>query len=91
MREILDLEEEMALHTAAVNDIHQTLFSGGTVVSLIYHDLPLSINCECQDSPVEVYEKTFKKKINEYRGKTARQKYAKQQEYQNFHESIYVR
>lgn len=43
-----------------------------------------------QESPVEIYEKAMKKKLNEYRVKTTRQKYAKKKAYQTFREAIHV-
>ncbi|KAF7982922.1 hypothetical protein HWV62_25204 [Athelia sp. TMB] len=76
MREVLDLDAEMAANTTTVNEIYQSLMSGGKIVKI-------------QESPIEVYEKAVKKKINDYRGKTARQKYAKLEAYQRFRQGIY--
>ena len=91
MKDILDIEEEMILHEATVSDLHQQLAQGVVIVSGIRHAfLTLTLSPCSQEGAVEIYEKGVKKRFNEYRAKTTRQKYAKKVPYQEFRQHIHV-
>lgn len=90
MKDILDIEEEMILNEDSVNDLYQQLHTGVPVVGPVQQLYRALNNIPLQEGAVEKYEKGVKKRLNDYRAKTARQKYAKKDPYRTFREAIHV-
>ena len=90
IKEFIDVGVEMLAHSQALDTIHQKVARGELVVSF-----QLSAGCKLKGlhtkkNVIEQYENQLKEQVDEYAAKTARQKYAKDVRYQDFHSSIWV-
>jgi len=73
MRRLIDAETEIQAHATALSAIEESIQRGSL----------------SQVAPAVEYERIVKVKTTEYGKKTARQKYAKNNDYQAFHEAIW--
>ena len=91
MREFIDVTAEMAAHSKALDAIAKAIAQGNQVVSTYFLNIILSSKYATnQDDAHERYERGLKTGLDEYAGKTKRQKYAKDERYRDFHSSIWV-
>ena len=91
MRELLDTEQQLNSHEHALDEIYQRLMRGEKIVSCsVISSAPTSVLRAPQAGVPEVYEKGVQEKMDTYRAKTSRQKYAKSDNYTKFKQAIYV-
>lgn len=90
MREFIDVTFEMAAHSKALDAIAKAIVQGDQVVSTHFLNTTLSSNVTYKDDAHERYERGLTTGLDEYAGKTKRQKYAKEERYRDFHSSIWV-
>jgi len=82
----------MEAHSEALDALRQKIIRGEVIVSVIQRkNSEVSSNhLSIQANSIEQYEVEVKERIDEYAGKTQRQKYAKDTRYVEFHNSIWV-
>jgi hypothetical protein len=90
MREFIDVTAEMAAHSKALDAIAKAIAQGDQVVSTYFLNTTESSNVTHKGDAHERYERGLKTGLDEYAGKTQRQKYAKEERYRDFHSSIWV-
>jgi hypothetical protein len=90
MREFIDVTAEMAAHSKALDAIAKAIAQGDQVVSIYFLNTKLSLNITYKGDAHERYERGLQTGLDEYAGKTKRQKYAKDERYRDFHSSIWV-
>ena len=90
MREFLDVAAEMTAHGQTLDDLHMQIARGEKIVSFIASRLFLCLIHIKQDNVVTKYKDGLQDRLEEYAGKTARQKYAKNPKYHEFRSSIWV-
>ena len=92
MREIIDIDVEIKSHEQTLKDLHQQVIGGDEIVSqffsvfacLLWYAQTPQINV------LDLYKTQTRDKLDDYRKKTSRQKYAKSESYVSFRQSIYV-
>lgn len=90
MREFLDVAAEMTAHSQTLDELHQQVGRGEQVVSSLFFQLTSVSYPYNQTNVIERYKAGLKDKLEEYAGKTTRQKYAKNPKYVEFRSSIWV-
>jgi len=82
----------MTAHSEALDVIHQKVARGDLVVrqNCLIHYCDENISFLKQCDAMEQYQTEVNERIDVYAGKTARQKYAKDKRYLDFHASIWV-
>ena len=89
MREFLDVAAEMTAHSQTLDDLHQQIGRGEQIVSSVLRvDFGVLVNK--QNNVVARYKAGLQDRLEEYAGKTTRQKYAKSEKYLEFRSSIWV-
>ena len=91
MRELLDTEQQLNSHEQALDEIYQRLMRGEKIVSYsVISTAPTLVLRAPQAGVPDVYEKGVQEKMDTYKAKTSRQKYAKSDNYTKFKQAIYV-
>lgn len=91
IKEFIDVGVEMTAHSQSLDTIHQKVARGELVVSFHFsgEDMVKGFVYP-KRNVIEQYENQLKEQVDEYAAKTARQKYAKDARYLDFHSSIWV-
>jgi E3 SUMO-protein ligase NSE2 len=89
MREFLDVTAEMTAHSQILDDLHQQVARGEKIVSAVFPVNSVSDSYK-QNNVVVRYKAGLQERLEEYAGKTTRQKYAKNPKYLEFRSSIWV-
>lgn len=91
MREFLDVAVEMTAHSETLDDLHMQIARGEKIVSFSVFRRFFSVSYPYQQNNVVIrYKDGLQERLEEYAGKTARQKYAKNPKYHEFRSSIWV-
>jgi len=91
MKQLIDIDQEMAHHEGTIDEIYQKLVQGEPIVRVFYiFDLRVLLTFCLQTDAVKRYNIGVETKEMEYKKKTTRQKYAKSAPYVAFHQGIYV-
>ena len=90
MREFLDVATEMTAHSQTLDDLHMQIARGEKIVSSrLFPSASVSYPYK-QNNIVVKYKDGLQDRLEEYAGKTTRQKYAKNPKYHEFRSSIWV-
>ena len=90
MREFLDVAAEMTAHGQTLDDLHMQIARGEKIVSFLHFPLASMSYLYEQNNVIVKYNDGLQDRLEEYAGKTARQKYAKNPKYHEFRSSIWV-
>lgn len=91
MRESLDVIGVIKAHANALNVIRQSGLQGQDIVCIQSHRGVFLVLQVWQEQVEALYAKTAKTTVADYKKKTTRQKYAKEEAYVAFKSSIWVR
>lgn len=90
MRDLLDTEYELTAHEKTLDGLFQQVSRNENIVRLVSQLSDCSLLTSRQEGVIEMYENGVQQRLEAYKQKTARQKYAKSDQYHKFKQAIYV-
>ncbi|KAI9435379.1 hypothetical protein F5148DRAFT_1266636 [Russula earlei] len=93
MRDLIDIDVEIRSHEHILRDLHPTACRWRRDRELFFAPVSLTcppdVLCELQVNVLDTYQTQTQEKLDEYKKRTSRQKYAKSEAYAAFRQSIY--